>query len=378
MRIAAMAVAAATLMGCASLAIGERPQRPEADLSHVVDAAAFEERVASAGGHVGFVYGDDRPFEQCHASTIAQVGGVLVFAWFGGDREKADNVGIWYSRFADGSWSEPKVAAKIPDARSGKEAPHWNPVLFCPDGETLHLFFKVGPEIGTWQQHWMTSEDAGQTWSEPQQLVEGDEGGRGPVRCKPVVLSNGWWIAGSSTEEDGWMPFADISKDQGETWERSDDFGFDRKRTRIQGAIQPALWESEPGHVHALMRTSAGVVARSDSTDYVQTWTEVDRTTLPNNNSGIDTALLPDGRLFLIYNPVNRNWGPRTPLTLAVSEDNGRTWTNLAHLEDDPDRDSEYSYPAMIASDDGNTLLISYTWNRDKVRAWQVPVAVFE
>ncbi|MCP4643365.1 MAG: hypothetical protein GY851_23160, partial [bacterium] len=34
----------------------------------------FEARIAEKGGRVDFVFGDDRPFKQCHASTIVQAG----------------------------------------------------------------------------------------------------------------------------------------------------------------------------------------------------------------------------------------------------------------------------------------------------------------
>ena len=39
----------------------------------------------------------------------------------------------------------------------------------------------------------IVSEDGGYTWSD-RELVEGDRcGGRGPVKNKLIVLSNGWW-----------------------------------------------------------------------------------------------------------------------------------------------------------------------------------------
>jgi predicted neuraminidase len=219
----------------------------------------------------------------------------------------------------------------------------------------------------------MRSDDNGATWTKPEELVPGDVGGRGPVKNKPIRLSDGGWLAPASTELKGWKPFADRSEDGGATWQRTEDFFIDRTATHMGGAIQPAFWESTPGAVHALMRTAAGCIARTDSHDGGRTWSPVRRTDLPNNNSGIDALRIEDGRVLLVYNPVGRNWGPRTPLTLAVSTNDGKTWRNLAHLETEP---GEYSYPAIVRTAQG--IAVSYTWKRERIRCWQFPVEALE
>lgn len=336
----------------------------------------FRQKVESAGGRVDFVFEDDRPFAQCHASTIAEAGdGSLFCAWFGGTKEGDPDVAIWMSRFKDGGWSKPAAAAKV-----AQEA-HWNPVLFRDPARGLFLFFKVGVDVPMWRQYWMKSAmqsamqsaDDGATWSQPVELVPGDVGGRGPVRSKPIILLTGEWMAPSSTEAGGWKPFVDFSNDGGATWRRSQDFSIDPNVVKGDGAIQPTVWESAPGKVHALMRTAAGFVARADSEDGGKTWTPLYKTDLPNNNSGIDLLKLDDGRLLLIYNPVGKNWGARTPLTLALSADNGATWKMIAHVETEP---GEYSYPAIVKTSKG--VAISYTWRRERVRSWQIPRGALE
>ena len=356
---------------CALAATAQEPVRETQEMSSaVVSSSDFEAKIRDAGGRVDFVFGDERPFAQCHASTIVQAGnGNLICAWFGGTEEKNPDVGVWMSRFADGAWTAPERAAKV------NQTAHWNPVLFRDTKNVLYLFFKVGPDTDFWQTYWMRSENDGLAWSEPVELVPGDKGGRGPVKNKPVILSDGAWLAPASTEIKGWKCFADRSGDGGATWTRSEDFAVDRKsdkKLRGPGCIQPTLWESEPGKVHALMRSAAGWVWRTDSEDGGRTWAPVKPTDLPNNNSGIDLLRLDDGRLLLVYNPVGMNWGPRTPLDLAISTDNGSTWRTIAHLENDPNLDSEYSYPAIVRTKDG--VAISYTWNRQRVRAWQIPL----
>jgi predicted neuraminidase len=119
------------------------------------------------------------------------------------------------------------------------------------------------------------------------------------------------------------------------------------------------------------MRTAAGRVARADSKDGGRTWSPAYLTDLPNNNSGIDLLALDDGRLALVYNPVGKNWGPRTPLNLALSQDNGATWQDVAAFEDEPE--GEFSYPAIVETSTG--LAVSYTWKRQRIRVWQIPPA---
>ncbi len=362
-------VVCCSILFCLALPGGAEEERAVKPVPVRFSVEAFEARVREAGGRADFVFEDDRPFAQCHASTVVQApNGDLLCAWFGGTEESDPDVAIWRARFSQGAWSKPERAAKV------NETAHWNPVLFRDQEGVVYLFFKVGPDTDYWQTYWMRSEDSGATWSAPVELVAGDRGGRGPVKNKPVILSDGAWLAPASIEYEGWQPFADRSADRGVTWERSASFVIDKteKLLRGPGAIQPTFWESPPGKVHALLRSGWGRIWRADSEDHGKTWSPVRATELPNNNSGLDVLLLEDGRLLLVYNPVGMNWGPRTPLTLAVSTNNGDAFENVAHLEDDPDLDTEYSYPAIVRTDKG--VAISYTWNRRRVRAWQIPL----
>lgn len=311
----------------------------------------------------GFLFGDDHPFPQCHASTIIHLaGGGFIAAWFGGTEEKDDDVGIWMTKGQYGQWEKPYEVAKI------REEPHWNPVLFqSPEGK-IFLFFKVGKEISHWETWVKTSEDEGKTWSEAYELVPGDRGGRGPVRNKPIVLSDGSWIAGASNENGPWNVFFDRSEDSGRTWQATPYVKIDHNAIAGKGVIQPTLWESAPGEVHALLRSSAGVICRTDSKDYGKTWSPVYKTALPNPNSAIDLARLPDGTLVLAYNPDDKNWGSRGTLSLAISEDNGQTWPRRVELEN-AGKEDEFSYPAIISF--GDTVAVTYTWERKKIAFWE-------
>ena len=314
--------------------------------------------------HHSHVFGDDRPFAQCHASTMINLGNNrYLFAWFAGKREKDDDVGIWIADGEPGNWSPVRLAAKI------RNDPHWNPVLFKTPGGRIYLFFKVGKEIDYWETWVQYSDDQGKTWSTPHELVKGDKGGRGPVRNQPIILSDHSWLAPASIEHNEiWNAFVDRSEDEGKTWKASDTLLIDRSKIPGEGIIQPALWESSPGQVHMLLRSSSGKICRSDSKDYGRTWSPVYKTSLDNNNSGIDVTQISGDTIALIYNPVSKNWGDRFPIVISISTDNGKTWPAKVIVEDGKDND-ELSYPDILYED--GYIACCYTWNRKSIAFWK-------
>ena len=315
------------------------------------------------------IFQPEKWFLQCHASTLCILpDGALCAAWFGGDHEKAPNVGIWFSKCPrGGAWSDP---VKVADREN---IPCWNPVLFAADDRLL-LFYKVGKEIPTWQTMVKESFDGGETWSTEKEAVPGDIGGRGPVKNKCITLADGAVLAPASTELNGWNSFADRSEDGCRTWTRSENIIIDRTENPQAGIIQPTLWQDETGAVHMLLRSNTGDIYRSDSKDGGHTWSAAVPTGLPNNNCGIDVVRMESGRLVLVYNPVRGNWAARTPIAFIVSDDNGETWSEPQLLDHQPCDENavhaEFSYPAIVS--DGNDVFITYTWKRQTVAFWQI------
>lgn len=310
------------------------------------------------------IFEKGKPVPSCHASTLVVLpDGDVMAAWFGGTREGAADVAIWTARRSGGKWSEPRETA------NEDNVPHWNPVLFRTGLGTIQLYYKVGDRVENWHTRIMTSKDDGLTWSERKELVPGDVGGRGPVRCKPIYLRDGTLLAPASIETDSqWDAFVDISYDHGQTWTCSERVPIDHRTFPPKGIIQPTLWESREG-VHMMVRSSASDIYRSDSVDGGRTWSPAYSVGLPNNNSGIDVVALEDARLVMIFNPVGLNWGPRSPLILRISGDNGKTWGSPFVLEKDP---GEYSYPAIVS--EGGCLHLSYTWKRETIAYWKIKI----
>ncbi len=307
-----------------------------------------------------FIYeAHDVTFPSCHASTIEETDNGLIAAWFGGTAEKDPEVGIGASRYVDGKWTIPiEVANGI--QHKDLRYPTWNPVLYNNDGE-INLFFKVGPNCSDWWGEVITSSDNGKTWTNRHRLPEEIWG---PIKNKPVHLENGDLLCPSSTETVGWRVHMEISPDMGKTWERTKALNNGKK----QGAIQPTILTHPNGKLQILNRSKTKMILTSWSTDNGRTWSEFEESQLPNNNSGIDGVTLADGRHILIYNHIKpkKTWGDRNVLNMAISED-GINWEAAVLLENDPDPDTEYSYPAVIQTKDG-MVHITYTWNRELIK----------
>lgn len=297
-------------------------------------------------------------FKSSHASTVVKMpNGNLMSAFFAGTAEGNKDIRIWYSIY-DGEWSEPKQMA------SSDPVAHWNPVL-VNYGSYVRLYYKVGMEIPYWVTKYTDSYDCGKTWTEPKELVTDDTtGGRGPVKNKVLITKSGKIIAPASSEQGEWKAFFDISEDGGNTWTRTDFVVAKNSKGKTVGMIQPTLWEDSEGNIHAMFRTQAGWIYRSDSTDGGYTWCEAYQTNLMNNNSGIDCVTTDNGWVWLVYTPVGME--VRNRLILSVSKDNGETWQDVTTLEESVNLFAEYSYPAIIA--EGNNLYITYTYNRKTIK----------
>jgi len=307
-------------------------------------------------------------FPACHASTVAETSQGLVCAWFGGKRESAPDVGIWLSRIENGKWTAPVEVAngiQSPEERF----PCWNPVLFnvasfdeaggpAPlrsrlEAARLWLFYKAGPSPSKWWGMSMSSDDGGKSWSKPARLPDGI---LGPIKNKPVQLSNGEILSPSSTENAGWRVHFEHSSDGGKTWLASEPVNDGKEFS----AIQPSILIHKDGQLEAVGRTRQKSIFQIWSNDNGKTWGPMSALPLPNPNSGIDAVTLKDGRHLLVYNHTKTG---RSPLNVAVSAD-GKEWLAALTLENEP---GEFSYPAAIQSADGLVHVV-YTWKRTRIK----------
>jgi len=343
-------------------------------LSMFLFNAAFSP--AQSGALQEFIF-TDAPFASAHASTLVELkNGDILAAWFGGSAEGAPDTAIWGSRRTDGKWSAPFELVREPKIAC------WNPVLFYSGDGKLWLYYKFGPNVRSWTGSRLVSADDGRTWSQPEHLPAGL---LGPIKDKPLVLSEGLIVSGSSVESyTSWAVWIERSTDNGINWQKIGPISVPPKLANsaatpttgatvsehVSGIIQPAIVTLGGKHLRFYARPTSdiGRICVADSFDNGLTWTQAHTIDLPNPNSGIDAVRLHDGRIVLIYNNSSK---ARTPLNLAISSD-GEHFTPFYTLEDQP---GEYSYPAIIQGHD-DALYLTYTWNRKRIRFVRLPPPV--
>ncbi|HLK55376.1 MAG TPA: sialidase family protein [Chthonomonadaceae bacterium] len=298
-----------------------------------------------------FAHTPSAALPQCHAPTLAErPDGALVCAWYAGAYERAKDVAIYGAVLAldAAGWSERVVFADTPGFSEG------NPVLFLfPDGR-LWLFYVTmfGDRWDTCQVKYTHSHDGGWTW-EGTVLLSSEWGWM--TGCKPSLQPDGAILL-PLYEERG-RAFVLRSDDGGRQWTQSNII------TTEYGVIQPTLAALPDGRLLMYLRTceaQGGTIWQSLSQDGGRIWSDPSRVVLPNPNARVDLVRLASGRLALAFNDTGQG---RTPLTLALSEDEGASWPYRYDVEIDA---GEYSYPALIQARDG-MLQLAYTWRRTHI-----------
>ncbi|MCF8130783.1 MAG: exo-alpha-sialidase [Deltaproteobacteria bacterium] len=315
-----------------------------------------------------------------HVGSICEISdGQLGAVWYGGTREGAKDVAIFFSKKPSGldtPWATPRI---IVDRKSAtRELNRYikkvgNPVLFSGPEKRLWLIF-VSITAGGWSGSSLNvkaSLDGGLTWSDSSRLTlspffnisELVKGRPLPVGvtedsenrdCFAVPIYHellGYfpeilWIAFSRTNED---IFYEKNRMAGGT-------------SFIQPSIAPLHAYSASAFYRCLSPSRQISSARTD--DGGKTWSTPKFLNLPNPDSAVDALPLDQNRILMAFNDSSNN---RQILQLAVSNDQGVNWTRIRTLENSPHE--EFSYPYMIRGRNGLIHLV-YTWKRKRIRHW--------
>lgn len=138
-----------------------------------------------------------------------------------------------------------------------------------------------------------------------------------------------------------------ISDDQGQTWRA----GKGQVDAAKRGAMEPEVVELSDGRVMMLVRTQLGYPGKAYSTDGGDTWGPMTTLGVQGPEAPATVRRVPaTGDLLLIWNDTYQagagHGGRRTPLTAAISKDDGQTWHVVDQLESDAE--STYSYISLI------------------------------
>ena len=212
------------------------------------------------------------------------------------------------------------------------------------------------------------STDESKTWSAPVECITDEIGYYVLNNDRVIQLRDGRLIMAvalhnlPSYEEPNWKGhvMCYLSDDSGKTWRRNTTILAPKKEDGSRYISQePGLVELKDGRLLMFIRSDAGSQLLSYSKDRGETWSKVKRSQLESPVSPATIERIPStGDLLAAWNNHkdvdDRHKGKRTPFAVAISRDDGETWTNVKTLEDDPN--GWYCYTAMDFVD-GHVLL---------------------
>ncbi len=323
-------------------------------------------------------------YPSSHAANLLNLanGDTLCF-WFSGSWEGESGVGIVMARLPHGSnqWGQTTLI----DRQDGKS--FQNPIAFQDPKGKLWLFHTsqtAGKGQADAQVFVLNSTDNGKTWTAPRLLFSK----AGSFTRQPVVVrKDGAWLlplfftptAGITKGAESNYSVVELSKDDGKTWKEC-------SIPSTSGLVHPDVLPLKDGTYLMLLRSRyADWIYRATSKDGCN-WTAPVPTVLPNNNASIQARVLKDGHIVLAFNNVNApkpghkpGTGPRVPLSVALSTDNGQTWgwvrdietldkgsSGAEHFPKREGRD-EFSYPSILQRPDGS-IMVAYTHRRTGIK----------
>src|SRR5690606_15932669 len=261
-----------------------------------------------------------------------------------------------------------------------------------------HYYGESSSDHGTAHLAGRYSEDQGKTWTEADEMILPNEGGMNVMSVSLLRLQNNdialFYLRKNAT--DDCIPMMRISKDEGKSWgeaipcitDREGYFVLNNDRViqledgRLLLAVaqhaapgqewggkgiiysyysddngqtwqsspevanpegivlqEPGVVELEDGAIMMFIRSNAGVQCLSYSKDRGETWSEVEKSTMVSPVSPATIERIPStGDLMAVWNnnlsEDPKIAGLRTPLNVAISKDEGKSWENTKTLED--------------------------------------------
>ena len=288
-----------------------------------------------------------------------------------------------YSRYYGSSWSD-SASATISARYSSDRGRNWSKqdrLLVANEGKCnvmstsllrlrdgrIALFYLRTNDFHDCRMFMRTSGDEGETWSGPAPCIPAP--GYFVVNNDRVVgLKSGRIVIPAAyhrptldsdpTSWNAWDPRAITlfyySDDDGASWRESRDWWSLPVRSR-SGMQEPGVVELKSRRLYAWARTDTGRQWGTWSRDRGATWSPPQPSHFRSPNSALSIKRIPaTGDLLAVWNdhsprwklppPVlgsgytaNSSWG-RTPLVIALSGDDGKSWKKAKLVEDDPRR----------------------------------------
>lgn len=298
--------------------------------------------------------------------------GRIFVSWFsGGPKEPSPENTVLLSYSDDnGKTFTPPVAMAQPQG----EGRTFDPTLWIDPGGRLWYIFNRGDKVSA--KHGVyaricTKPDAKTVHFGAEFRIGFDSAPFSFRMNKPTVLNSGEWIlpvTHAAEPVHDWfagpkqLQGVAISRDRGRSW-------------TLRGALPAPHWalenmivERKDRSLWMLIRTGAGVLWESTSSDRGQTWSEPKAGSIPNPGSRFFIRRLKSGNLLLVN---HYKFFGRSHLTARISIDDGRTWNEGLLL----DERAGVSYPDGVEAKDGTIRIV---YDRDRQGAGEILMASFQ
>ena len=289
------------------------------------------------------------------AAAIELKGGRILLAWsdfYGGPTDySAGRVSATISSDGGRNWSEKYVLVED-TAVINTMMPS---LLRLQSGE-LALFYLKQEDLGDSRMFIRKSYDESETWS-GEVCVTSDVAYHGPANDRVIQLRSGRILLPDGVDKTT-FPDGGVSRlrsyysdDNGEIWHQGSGDAL-----VPTGGAEPVVVERKDGSVLMLIRTTLFHIYRCESFDEGDTWTVPVPTSLLAPGSPSNCKRVPStGDLLLIWNHSS-DGRSRSPLTAAISKDDGETWSNVRDLEDDANHPCAYPSITFV----GDEVLLTY------------------
>ena len=316
---------------------------------------------------------------QSEGAITERSDGSLLLVWqeyvaseLGGEDNAPNHLAAMVSRDEGRTWGEHRVLFEpAPDMMNLYSPSFIRPSRDAAGDELLMFYFAY---------HTL---EAGQPPSSSGFIVRSQDGGETFTSPMPVWTRRPYGSASSSVKRLSTgrivVPFAQqaggiwgasdhivggflLSDDGGATWQQSES----RLELPMRGVMEVHVEERLDGRLMAVMRTQLGAVFQAFSTDGGLTWSRPQTTGLKAPESCPEIVRIPQTNDLLIvwndgeYDPQwGSHYGARTPLTVAVSRDEGQTWVNRRNIETDPR--AAFTNPGCAFTSAGKVLINYWT-----------------